>query len=178
MNVATVSKKEIIKTVSERHGLTTTQTGQIIQVFMDQIVDELATGNRIEFREFGIFELKRRKPRIARNPKTGASVQVPEKTVVSFKPGKVMKARVVDTLPAPKGKAAKAAAAKAAAARSAPMSASAVPITAVPIPAPIAPPPVTIAPPPPVAPPPPPPAPPPEPEPAPEPPPSAPSSFY
>jgi nucleoid DNA-binding protein len=98
--VATISKKEIVKTVSERHGLTTTQTGQIVQVFMDQIIDELSRGNRIEFREFGIFELKRRKPRTARNPKTGDSVQVPEKTVVSFKPGKVMKAKVMDTVPA------------------------------------------------------------------------------
>lgn len=101
IGVSTISKKEIVKTVSERHGLTTTQTGQIIQVFMDQIIDELARGNRIEFREFGIFELKRRKPRIARNPKTGASVSVPEKTVVTFKPGKVMKAKVVDVEPAP-----------------------------------------------------------------------------
>ena len=108
--MATISKKEIVKTVSERHGLTTTQTAQIIQVFMDQIIEELSRGNRIEFREFGIFELKRRKPRIARNPKTGASVHVPEKTVVSFKPGKVMKQRVVDTVPAPKGKKGKAAA--------------------------------------------------------------------
>ena len=97
--MATISKKEIVKTVSERHGLTTTQTSQIVQVFMDQIIDELARGNRIEFREFGIFELKRRRSRTARNPKTGSSVQVPEKTVVSFKPGKVMKARVVDTIP-------------------------------------------------------------------------------
>lgn len=97
--MATVSKKEIVKTVSERHGLTTTQTAQLVQVFMNQIIDELSRGNRIEFREFGIFELKRRKPRIARNPKTGAQVQVPEKTVVSFKPGKVMKARVANTIP-------------------------------------------------------------------------------
>lgn len=100
--MATVSKKEIVKTVSERHGLTTTQTAQIIQVFMDQIIEELSRGNRIEFREFGIFELKRRKPRVARNPKTGDSVDVPEKTVVSFKPGKVMKAKVVDTEPSDK----------------------------------------------------------------------------
>ncbi len=99
-NVATISKKEIVKAVSERHGLTTTQTGQVVQVFMEQIIDELARGNRIEFREFGIFELKRRRPRTARNPKTGDSVQVPEKTVVSFKAGKIMKAKVIDTVPA------------------------------------------------------------------------------
>lgn len=99
-SVTTISKKEIVKTVSDRHGLTTTQTAQIIQVFMDQIIEELSRGNRIEFREFGIFELKRRKPRVARNPKTGAAVSVPEKTVVSFKPGKVMKEQVKETIPA------------------------------------------------------------------------------
>ncbi|MGE0706418.1 MAG: HU family DNA-binding protein [Planctomycetota bacterium] len=102
--MSTISKKEIVKTVSEKHGLTTTQTSQIVQVFMNQIIDELARGNRIEFREFGIFELKRRQNRTARNPKTGDQVEVPEKTVVAFKPGKVMKAKVVDTVPAPKGK--------------------------------------------------------------------------
>lgn len=171
--MSTVSKKEIVKTVSERHGLTTTQTAQIVQVFMDQIIEELARGNRIEFREFGIFELKRRKPRVARNPKTGESVQVPEKTVVSFKPGKVMKARVVDTLPAPKGKKKKAAAAPAAPARPAPEPAAASPSTPMSsAPAAAAAPsnPVPPAPPPP-----------PKPEPKPEPttpPPSSPSSFY
>jgi nucleoid DNA-binding protein len=169
--VSTVSKKEIVKTVSEKHGLTTTQTAQIVQVFMDQIIDELGRGNRIEFREFGIFELKRRKPRIARNPKTGAQVSVPEKTVVSFKPGKVMKARVVDTEPAPKHtkrKAAKAPARPVAMPVSTP--ARQVPQFAKPEPLPSPPP----APPPP---PPPPPEPKPEPKPAPPPPPS-PSSFY
>ena len=164
--MATISKKEIVKTVSERHGLTTTQTGQIVQVFMDQIIDELSCGNRIEFREFGIFELKRRKPRIARNPKTGASVQVPEKTVVSFKPGKVMKARVVDTVPAPKGKKLK------------PRPSEPVP----PPPTPVSTPlsqlrPQILTPPAPLPPPPPPPKPEPKPEPS-VPPPSSPTSFY
>ncbi|HBP18265.1 MAG TPA: integration host factor subunit beta [Planctomycetes bacterium] len=168
--MATVSKKEIVKTVSEKHGLTTTQTSQIVQVFMNQIIDELARGNRIEFREFGIFELKRRKPRIARNPKTGDQVEVPEKTVVTFKPGKVMKARVVDTLPAPKGKKRSSSAAAAPAPKPAPL-----PSPAIPTPRPAAQVEPVAAPPPP--PPPPPPEPKPEPKPLPPPPPS-PSSFY
>jgi len=66
---------------------------------MDQIIDELARGNRIEFREFGIFELKRRKERTARNPKTGEAVHVPARTVVAFKPGRIMKERVVNVIP-------------------------------------------------------------------------------
>ena len=168
--MATVSKKEIVKTVSEKHGLTTTQTSQIVQVFMNQIIEELARGNRIEFREFGIFELKRRKPRIARNPKTGDQVHVPEKTVVTFKPGKVMKARVVDTLPAPKGKKRSSSAAAAPAPKPAPL-----PSPAIPTPRPAAQVEPVAAPPPP--PPPPPPEPKPEPKPLPPPPPS-PSSFY
>lgn len=168
--MATVSKKEIVKTVSERHGLTTTQTAQIVQVFMNQIIDELARGNRIEFREFGIFELKRRRPRTARNPKTGDSVEVPEKTVVSFKPGKVMKARVVDTEPAPKGEPGdkKPVTSSSSGSAPAPRPAPPKPIVA-PSPAPVA------AAPPADPPPPPPPAPKPDPEPTP---PSSPSSFY
>lgn len=170
--MTTVSKKEIVKTVSERHGLTTTQTAQIVQVFMDQIIDELSRGNRIEFREFGIFELKRRRSRTARNPKTGASVQVPEKTVVSFKPGKVMKARVVDTIPDGKSERKPAAAPRPAPA----------PLTPVSTPLAAFNPPVTPRPTPPPAPPPPP-VPEPEPEPEPPappapPPPPSPSSFY
>ena len=94
--MATVSKKEIVKIIADRNGLTAAETAKVIQSFMDQIIEELGKGNRIEFREFGIFELKRRKPRIARNPKTGETVPVPAKTVVSFKPGKTMKERVVN----------------------------------------------------------------------------------
>lgn len=93
--MSTISKKEIVKVIADKNGLTAAQTATVIQSFMDQIIDELAKGNRIEFREFGIFELKRRKQRIARNPKTGETVQVPPKTVVAFKPGKTMKEKVL-----------------------------------------------------------------------------------
>ena len=83
--MATISKKEIVKTVSERHGLTTTQTGQSIQVFMDQIIDELESGNRIEFRECGIFRPKPRQHRIARNTTTGEAVEVPGGLMAGFR---------------------------------------------------------------------------------------------
>lgn len=92
--MATITKKQIIGIIADKTGLTGVETSNVIQSFMDQIIDELAKGNRIEFREFGIFELKKRKARIGRNPRTGETVEVPPKTVVSFKPGKVMKEKV------------------------------------------------------------------------------------
>jgi integration host factor subunit beta len=94
--VKTISKKDIVKTVADRNGMTTGDAAEIVQKFLDQIIKTLSEGHRIEFREFGIFEPKVRKARIGRNPKTGEVVNVPEKVVVSFKPGKVMKERVLD----------------------------------------------------------------------------------
>jgi len=94
--IRTVSKKDIVKSVAERNGMTTGEAARIVQAFLDQIIETLAAGERIEFREFGIFEPKIRKARIGRNPKTGETVKVPKKAVVTFKPGKVMKERVMD----------------------------------------------------------------------------------
>ena len=92
--MTTITKKQIIGIIADKTGMTGVESANVIQTFKDQIIDELARGNRIEFREFGIFELKKRKARIGRNPRTGATVEVPPKVVVSFKPGKVMKERV------------------------------------------------------------------------------------
>ena len=75
---------------------TTGDAAGIVQAFLNQIIDTLSEGHRIEFREFGIFEPKVRRSRVGRNPKTGETVQVPEKAVVTFKPGKVMKEKVLD----------------------------------------------------------------------------------
>jgi len=74
----------------------TGDAARIVQAFLDQIITTLSEGHRIEFREFGIFEPKIRQARRGRNPKTGDPVDVPEKAVVSFKPGKSMKERVED----------------------------------------------------------------------------------
>jgi len=89
-----VTKKEIVRTISEEIGLTQLQTKEIVQKTFDAIVDALVTERRIELRNFGVFEVKRRAPRKARNPRTGEKVFVDEKFVVTFKPGKEMEERV------------------------------------------------------------------------------------
>jgi nucleoid DNA-binding protein len=89
-----VTKKEIVRTISEEIGLTQLQTKEIVQKTFDAIIDALVREERIELRNFGVFEVKRRAPRKARNPRTGDKVFVPEKFVVTFKPGKEMEAKV------------------------------------------------------------------------------------
>ena len=89
-----VTKKEIVRTISEEIGLTQLQTKEIVQKTFDAIVEALVAERRIELRNFGVFEVKRRAPRKARNPRTGDKVFVPEKSVVTFKPGKEMEERV------------------------------------------------------------------------------------
>ncbi len=89
-----VTKKEIVKQISEKLGLTQLKTKDIVQKTFDAIVETLLTERRIELRNFGVFEVKRRKPRKARNPRTGERVDVEAKNVVTFKPGKEMEERV------------------------------------------------------------------------------------
>ncbi|MEY2724766.1 MAG: hypothetical protein RLZZ458_633 [Planctomycetota bacterium] len=91
-----MTKKEIVKTISEKLGLTQLTTRDIVQKTFDAIVETLVEEGRIELRNFGVFEVRRRKARKARNPRTGGAVQVPEKLTVSFKPGKEMEDRVRD----------------------------------------------------------------------------------
>ena len=89
-----VTKKEIVKAISEEIGLTQLKTKEIVQKTFDAIVDTLVTDRRIELRNFGVFEVKKRAARKARNPRTGERVDVAEKFVVTFKPGKEMEERV------------------------------------------------------------------------------------
>lgn len=89
-----MTKKDIVRTISEEVGLTQQQTKVIVQKTFDAIVETLAREGRVELRNFGVFEVKQRAARMARNPKTGSEVSVPEKKVVSFKPGKIMEGRV------------------------------------------------------------------------------------
>jgi nucleoid DNA-binding protein len=86
-----VTKKEIVKQISEEIGLTQLKTKEIVQKTFNAIVDTLLREKRIELRNFGVFEVKRRK---ARNPRTGEKVDVEPKNVVTFKPGKEMEERV------------------------------------------------------------------------------------
>ncbi len=86
----TKTKKEIVREISEKTGLTQVQTKIIVQMVLDGIVDAIVENGRIELRNFGVFEVKKRAARKARNPQTGEQVEVEEKYVVTFKPGKRM----------------------------------------------------------------------------------------
>src|SRR5205814_4624628 len=90
---------EIVKEISEKLGMTQLKTKEIVQHTFDAIVETLLVEERIELRNFGVFEVKRRKARKARNPRTGERVNVEPKYVVTFKPGKEMeeKVRKLDT---------------------------------------------------------------------------------
>jgi integration host factor subunit beta len=89
-----VTKKDIVKAISEQIGMTQLKTKEIVQQTFDAIIDTLVRERRIELRNFGVFEVKKRAARKARNPRTGERVDVAEKYVVTFKPGKEMEERV------------------------------------------------------------------------------------
>lgn len=91
-----MTKKEIVKTISEECGLTQLKTKEIVQRTFEAIIDTLVAEGRIELRNFGVFEVKKRAARKARNPRSGDRVDVPEKFVVTFKPGKEMEERVLN----------------------------------------------------------------------------------
>jgi integration host factor subunit beta len=89
-----VTKKEIVKTISEEIGMTQLKTKEIVQKTFNAIVETLVEEKRIELRNFGVFEVKKRAARKARNPRTGQRVDVPQKFVITFKPGKEMEEKV------------------------------------------------------------------------------------
>lgn len=87
---------------AEQNSTTRLQSKDIeysVKVLVDTMTRALAKGQRIEIRGFGSFDLNKRPPRVGRNPKTGASVQVPEKYVPHFKPGKELRERVDQSMP-------------------------------------------------------------------------------
>jgi DNA-binding protein HU-beta/integration host factor subunit beta len=88
------TKKDLVKTIAERIDLPQLRTRQIVQQTFDALIDALVEEGRVELRNFGIFQIKRREARMARNPRTGQAVPVLAKTIVTFKPGKEMEARV------------------------------------------------------------------------------------
>ncbi len=89
--MVTVTKKELVNRIADKSGQTKVVTKDIIQMFLDEIIAELGRGNRLEFREFGVFEIKERAPRKAQNPRTLEKVDVPAKKVVKFKVGRLMR---------------------------------------------------------------------------------------
>jgi len=94
--MATITKKELIDRIAEGGGHRRVQVKRVVQQFLDEIVNELGKGNRLEFRDFGVFETKVRKARKAQNPKTLEPVAVPEKRTVKFKVGRLMKQKLGD----------------------------------------------------------------------------------
>jgi len=92
--MATITKKELIDRIADSTNAKRVQVKKIVQQFLDEIVAELGKGNRLEFRDFGVFETKLRKARKAQNPKTLEPVEVPEKRTVKFKVGRLMKQRL------------------------------------------------------------------------------------
>ncbi len=99
-DIHTITKKELVGRIAERTGQTKVIVKEVLQTFLDEIIRELSQGNRLEFREFGVFEVKERRPRRAQNPRTLEKVDVPAKRVVKFKVGREMRARVCEE-PAP-----------------------------------------------------------------------------
>ena len=92
--MTTITKKELVNRIAAKTGQTKVVTKQVIQMFLDDIIEELGKGNRLEFREFGVFEIKERAARKAQNPRTLQKVDVPAKRVVKFKVGRMMKEKV------------------------------------------------------------------------------------
>ena len=95
----TITKKELVNRIADQTGQTKVVVKDILQQFLDEIIDELAQGNRLEFREFGVFEVRERAARRAQNPRTLEKVSVPAKRVVKFKVGRLMRERVCDERP-------------------------------------------------------------------------------
>ena len=97
----TVTKKELVDRIADRCDCKRVLAKKIVQAFLDEVINELGQGNRLEFRDFGVFEIRRRAARVAQNPKTLERVQVPAKRTVKFKLGRLMKLKLQEGSAAP-----------------------------------------------------------------------------
>jgi nucleoid DNA-binding protein len=93
-----MTKRELVVRISDETGLTQQQVFAVVQKTLDYVTESLVKGETVEFRDFGVFEIKVRKPRIGRNPnKPENTVTIPERKVVKFKAGKEMRAKVLQS---------------------------------------------------------------------------------
>jgi integration host factor subunit beta len=92
--MSTITKKEIIDRIAESTNTQRAVVKPVVQSFLDEIINELTQNNRLEFRDFGVFETKTRAARKAQNPKTMEQVRVPAKRNVKFKMGRLMKQKI------------------------------------------------------------------------------------
>lgn len=86
-----MTKRELVIQVASKLGMTQNEVADVVQTMFDTITETLVEGDRLEIRNFGVFEVKARDSRVGRNPRTGVEVPIPEKRVASFRPGKVLK---------------------------------------------------------------------------------------
>ncbi|MGB2823552.1 MAG: HU family DNA-binding protein [Phycisphaerae bacterium] len=98
MFMATVTKKELVDRIADQTDTKRVIVKKIVQGFLNEIISELGRGNRLEFRDFGVFETKERAARTAQNPKTLERVEVPPKRTVKFKVGRLMKIKLQEGL--------------------------------------------------------------------------------
>ena len=96
--MSTITKKDLIDRIAKGTDTKRVVIKPIIQNFLDEIISELAKGNRLEFRDFGVFEVVTRAARVAQNPKTLKRVNIPTKRAVKFKMGRIMKERLNTTV--------------------------------------------------------------------------------
>jgi integration host factor subunit beta len=100
--MTTITKKELIDRIAEQTQAKRVVVKRIVQSFLDEIVLELSRGNRLEFRDFGVLEVRTREARVAQNPKTLERVKVPAKRTVKFKMGRLMKEKLGGSSSSPK----------------------------------------------------------------------------
>ena len=96
--MSTITKKELIDRIAEGTQAKRVVVKRIIQSFLDEVIVELANDNRLEFRDFGVFETRTRAARIAQNPKTLERVQVAAKRTIKFKMGRLMKQKLAEPI--------------------------------------------------------------------------------
>lgn len=91
----TMTKKKLINSISQEKKMHPNDVRQVIQAFLDKLTDCLSNGDRLEFRDFGVFEVVQRKQKIGRNPKNaGVPIVIPARSAVKFTPGKKMKYKI------------------------------------------------------------------------------------
>ncbi len=96
-NKGTMTKKKLIQSISTQQGLHPNDVRHVIQAFLDKMIDALSEGERLEFRDFGVFEVVVRKQKIGRNPKKAEEpIVIPERNAVKFTPGKKMR-KLIET---------------------------------------------------------------------------------
>ena len=92
--MATITKKDIFSKIAETTKTSQSTAKSIVQCFLDEIIGELAKGNRLEFRDFGVFEVRERAARMSQNPKTLEPAHVPARKAVKFKMGRLMREKL------------------------------------------------------------------------------------